>query len=1423
MADMPETAVVSLNGESLRERDITIELLHLINRSSGTADLAKGALLLFHRISSCEAVSIRLKNGSDFPFYQVSGLPSTFVDAENLLRAREAAAGNAARADQEPCLECICGAVISGRTDQLGVFSTPGGTFWTNSTTEYLAGTSESDRPACMRGRCNSAGYESLALVPLHTGEHRLGLLHFSDRRKGMFSADSFEIWERLADQLAIALAKSLAEERIRHQSAVLEGINCILREALTCDTEEQLGTACLQVAEHITGSRFGFVGEVNPDSGRLDAIAISDPGWEACRIDRNTTDRHVPKGFEIHGLYGRVLHEGRGFFTNDPSSHPDSIGLPEGHPPIRSFLGVPMTRNGQVTGMIALANREGGYRDDDFAAVEALAEPISQALLRRRTAQALRESEERLKAATAELETRVQDRTALLQKTLDALQYERQRFNDVLDKLPAYIVLLTPDYHVLFANRFFRERFGESYGRRCYEYLFERSEPCEVCDTYKVLKTLAPHRWEWLGPDGRNYDISDFPFTDRDGTMLILEMGIDITDRKLAESELEKHRHHLEELVLQRTSELESLNTRLKAEITERRLREERIARLTKLYAVLSRVNELIVRTRSEAALYDEICRIIAEDGGFPLAWVGSIQGRQITPVASCGPQTDYLRHIRVEIDGKLGAGPTGTCAREGRAVINEDFLTSPSTEPWRQPALGSGFRASASFPLRSQGEVTGTLTLYATVPGAFDDEQITLLEALCADVSYALDAMHQEYLRSLAEEALRRSLGRFELLTETAGELLRAPEPQKTVDWLCHRVMEHLGCQAFFNFLTDEPSGRLRLNACAGIPDEDIAEIEWLDYGVAVCGCVAREGCRIIAEHIPATADPRTELVRSYGIKAYACHPLTGPGGKVLGTLSFGTMNRETFSEDDLSLMKAVTDQVAVAMMRVKDEQALRKSEELYRTIAQSIPGAAVLVFNPESRCIVAEGSLVPKLQLLHESAESHLLPELFAEPLAREIAKRFARVLAGEAFSLEEEYAGMVLWSQYVPLCDESETVVAAMVISLEITERKRAEEALAQAKLAAEQASRAKDHFLAVLSHELRTPLNPVLTAACMMLEEPALKREQRELAEMIRRNAELEARLIDDLLDLTRISRGKLVLQMAIVDVHESLRHVIAICEDDIRSKRLEVMLLTGAGHHQVRGDSARLQQVFWNLLKNAVKFSPPEGRITLRTMNMSPGSISIIVEDTGIGIETEVLPRIFDAFEQGGEGTTQHFGGLGLGLAICRGLVTLHGGTIIAHSAGKGTGACFTVTLRVFSGEETRTEVATAPLEVTSVIRRRVLLVEDHADTALLMQRLLQKSGHEIVLTGTMTDALNAVRADGFDLIISDIGLPDGSGIELMQQVRQQFPVKGIALSGYGMEEDIQRSLDAGFDAHLVKPIDIRKLQETIASLLQDR
>ena len=387
--------------------------------------------------------------------------------------------------------------------------------------------------------------------------------------------------------------------------------------------------------------------------------------------------------------------------------------------------------------------------------------------------------------------------------------------------------------------------------------------------------------------------------------------------------------------------------------------------------------------------------------------------------------------------------------------------------------------------------------------------------------------------------------------------------------------------------------------------------------------------------------------------------------------------------------------------------------------------------------------------------------------------------------------------------------------------DITQRKAIERSLVVAKEAAEASNTAKDHFLAVLSHELRTPLAPVMIAAQVMEGDTTLSPEQHESVSMIHRNVVLEARLIDDLLDLTRIVRGKLELNFTTVDLHERLRHVVAMCAGEMATKQLNLTVKLEAGGHHVSADPARLQQILWNILKNAVKFTPEDGSITVRTHNPDEGYVLVTIQDTGVGIESELLPRLFNAFEQGGKDVTRQFGGLGLGLVISKGLVDLHGGTLVAESEGQGKGATFTLTLPTISEAKSQPSHAGGAESLRALAAtRRVLLVEDHPDTAKVMASLLTSYGFAVTLARSVQETMRVIQGESFDLFISDIGLPDGSGLDLMRHIAATKPMKAIALSGFGMEEDVRRSREAGFLAHLTKPVDLKVLERMLVNIL---
>ncbi len=385
----------------------------------------------------------------------------------------------------------------------------------------------------------------------------------------------------------------------------------------------------------------------------------------------------------------------------------------------------------------------------------------------------------------------------------------------------------------------------------------------------------------------------------------------------------------------------------------------------------------------------------------------------------------------------------------------------------------------------------------------------------------------------------------------------------------------------------------------------------------------------------------------------------------------------------------------------------------------------------------------------------------------------------------------------------------------------------------AQAEAERASRAKDNFLAVLSHELRTPLTPVLMTASALHQDERLPADVRSQLGMMERNIALEARLIDDLLDLTRITRGKLPLRPQLCDAHSLIGLALEIVRDEAQAKGIVLEQEFHAEHSGLMADPSRFQQVIWNLLRNAVKFTPQGGSVRIRTRDVDGEEgapwLSIEVSDSGVGIDPAAIERIFQPFEQADLSGDHRFGGVGLGLSIARAIVDLHGGTIRAESGGAGQGALFIVELP----GATRPPVGAAELpddakhflpgsgtqEKTPAPANslRLLVVEDHDATLQVLTRLLTRAGHHVVPTASVAAALEAASQGTFDLVMSDLGLPDGTGNNLMEKLRDLYQLRGIALTGYGMEDDLERSRQSGFITHLIKPVDFNQLRRALA------
>jgi PAS domain S-box-containing protein len=388
--------------------------------------------------------------------------------------------------------------------------------------------------------------------------------------------------------------------------------------------------------------------------------------------------------------------------------------------------------------------------------------------------------------------------------------------------------------------------------------------------------------------------------------------------------------------------------------------------------------------------------------------------------------------------------------------------------------------------------------------------------------------------------------------------------------------------------------------------------------------------------------------------------------------------------------------------------------------------------------------------------------------------------------------------------------------------DVTAHRKLEEALAERARALQEADRLKNEFLATLSHELRTPLNAILGWA-RLLRGGGLDRGKHDGAlATIERNAMAQARLIDDLLDLARIVSGKLALEVRPVDLGDIVMSAVESIRPQAEAKEIALSYDVDRSVGPFVGDKSRLGQVLWNLVTNAVKFTPQQGRVHV-ALTRRNGEAVITVRDTGSGIDPTLVPVIFDRFRQGETGTARRHGGLGLGLAIARRLVELHGGTIEARSPGRGKGATLTVRLPLLAATGTHPSAAQSPSALSSpagLAGVRVLVVDDDADTRELESEVLTMAGASVETVGSAEEALASLRRGPVDVLVSDLGLPDVDGFDLLETVRAAgFRLPACALSAYARQEDRQRALAAGYDAHLPKPVDPVALTEMVARL----
>jgi PAS domain S-box-containing protein len=464
------------------------------------------------------------------------------------------------------------------------------------------------------------------------------------------------------------------------------------------------------------------------------------------------------------------------------------------------------------------------------------------------------------------------------------------------------------------------------------------------------------------------------------------------------------------------------------------------------------------------------------------------------------------------------------------------------------------------------------------------------------------------------------------------------------------------------------------------------------------------------------------------------------------------------------------------------------------------------------------------------------------LIPPELQHEEADILARIRRGERIQhyqtvrLAKDGRRIPLSLTISPVRDSSGAIIGASKIARDVsrerafaTEREALLESERAARSEAERLGHLKDEFLATLSHELRTPLNAIL-GWCALLKEPAFKGvSTRQAVDTIERNARAQAQIIDDLLDMSRIISGKIALNFEPLQVMQVVQAAVDAIRPSALTKGLRITLQVEDGDTLVSGDAARMQQVMWNLLTNAVKFTETDGSIRIASKRHGP-TASIVVEDSGVGIAEEFLPNVFDRFRQADSGTTRRYGGLGLGLSIVRTLVELHGGTITVASDGLNKGSKFTISLPVREQPEAGIEPAvdqTAGSVFDGMPRldgKVILVVDDDADSRSLLARVLETRGCVVVLADSGPEGLAMLATQHVDAILSDIGMPGMDGYQFLESVRLMADAKyanvpAIAVSAYARAEDRARAISSGYQSHIPKPYSISGVLEGVGAL----
>lgn len=768
------------------------------------------------------------------------------------------------------------------------------------------------------------------------------------------------------------------------------------------------------------------------------------------------------------------------------------------------------------------------------------------------------------------------------------------------------------------------------------------------------------------------------------------------------------------------------------------------------------------------------------------------------------------------------------------GKGVVRLDDVTQDPRYGHNPPYQGMPeghlpVRSYLAIPVISRsGEVVGGLFFGHREKGVFAERAERIVVGIAAQAAVAIDnaRLYQQVTTELAER--KRAEALLTAQKNLLEQIARGAGLAMVLDALA-RMVEEQSEGALCSLLLRDEHGGLHQVAAPSLPQGYSRAIDGMRIGPTAgsCGTAAYRRERVVTADI--ATDPLwkeyREIALAHGLRACCSIPILSSIGAVLGCVSMYYQEPREPATGDSAVAVVATHLAGIAIERARTEEALRESETLLRTIIDTEPECVKLMDRDGTLRLMN----LAGLQMIEAEGMEQVVGKSVFGLIAAEDRAAFEdmhrRIFQGESMMLQFAIVGLKGTRRYmethaVPLRDPEGEVVAHLAVTRDITERKRDEQELARRAAELAERDREKDEFLAMLAHELRNPLAPIMNAAQVLqarsAEDPPLHRQ----AVVIDRQARHMARLLDDLLDVSRITRNKIELRKQVLDFGATVEQAVEATRPLVQQRRHQLRVSIPPEPLYVDADPTRVHQVVGNLLNNAAKYTEPGGRIAL-AMEREGEEVVLRVSDTGIGIPPEFLPRVFDLFTQGDRSISRSESGLGIGLTMVQRLVQLHGGTVGAHSDGIGQGSEFTARWPLAAtGELDASTAAATTLAASARTPRRILIVDDNADAADTLADLAALWGHEVRAVKDGFTALRAATEYRPEVILLDISMPGMSGYEVARAVRQDPSLEGvllIALTGYGQDEDRRRTHEAGFDHHLTKPVDPELLRRLLA------